>query len=177
MPAFSLVELVVVVVIIGVLAAIAVPRLSRGSSDAGRIATYRDLTIIERQIELYYVEHGHYPAYAGDGDNAAHTAAAFVSQMTKFSSTDGKVADTSSSTYRYGPYLRKGLPALKVGLKAGYSAIHVVTGATAPSYQAGLNVGWVYNDTTGEIIPNVSSETLGEIITAPQEIGGGAMQL
>ena len=153
--AFSLTELIVVVVIIGVLAAIAVPRFSQGVSQAGPAASMQDLAILQQQIELYALEHGGvYPAYNSDGTNAAHSEGAFLSQLTQYSDSQGQVSPTPSNLFRFGPYLRHDMPPVKYGPKSGLSGVLVVTGNTALLYQAGQDVGWLYNDTTGEIVAN-----------------------
>ena len=51
--AFSLVELVVVVVILGIVSAIAIPRLSRGSEGASEAALIGDLAVMRRAIDMY----------------------------------------------------------------------------------------------------------------------------
>lgn len=156
---FTLLELTMVALIIGVVSALAVPRLSRAGRNADIAAQHEDWSRVQRQIEFYATEHGGtYPGAAGDGVNAANTAAAFVAQMTRFTAADGRANTTLAAPYIYGPYLRGGLPPLKLGPHAGRSAVYVVTGATVPGYQAARPVGWVYNATTGEIIPNIPAD-------------------
>ncbi|MEM9418807.1 MAG: prepilin-type N-terminal cleavage/methylation domain-containing protein [Planctomycetota bacterium] len=53
---FSLVELVIVVVIVGFIAAIAVPRLSEASSRASERSFARNLRVFSDAIALYYAE-------------------------------------------------------------------------------------------------------------------------
>ncbi len=155
---FSLIELIVVIAIIAILAAIAIPRLSRGAADAGPRGVEADLAVLQTQIELYAVEHGVYPAYASDGANGAHTAETFVAQLTKCSDRYGKVSPVNTGGFVYGPYLHKGLPALKHGPKAGQTGIKVLTGTDKPAYTPGADVGWVYNDVTGAIIANMPAD-------------------
>ena len=157
--AFSLVELIVVLVVIGVLAAIAIPRFSRGAEQAGPRTTERDLAILQKQIEVYAIEHaGVYTAFNGDGTNAAHTEGAFLAQLMRYTDCDGIVSDTRSGRFRFGPYLRYGMPALKYGPKAGLDGVLVVTGTTGLAYRESADVGWLYNDTTGEIAPNAATQ-------------------
>lgn len=157
--AFSLIELIVTVMIIGIVAAIAVPRLSQGAEQAAPEATGNDLAILRRQIELYAIEHGSvYPAYNGDGTNAAHTEAAFLSQMTAYSNIEGQTASARAAAFHFGPYVRQGLPVLKSGPKAGLNAVLVLTGGETLNYRGGAAVGWLYNDTTGAIEANTPAE-------------------
>ncbi len=60
--AFSLVELVVVVLIIGILAAVAAPKMFDTSTKAKESATKASLSIVRNAIELYNAENGTYPA-------------------------------------------------------------------------------------------------------------------
>lgn len=59
---FSLVELVVVVLIMGILAAVAAPKLFDKMSDARESASKQSLAVIRGAIELYLAEEGSYPA-------------------------------------------------------------------------------------------------------------------
>lgn len=59
---FSLVELVVVVLIMGILAAVAAPKLFDKMSDARESASRQSLAVIRGAIELYLAEEGSYPA-------------------------------------------------------------------------------------------------------------------
>lgn len=156
---FTLLELTMVAMIIGVISALAVPRLSRAGRNADVAAQHEDWSRVQRQVEFYATEHGGaYPGSVSDGTNAPNTAAAFLTQMMRFTAGDGRASTTLAAPYVYGPYLRGGLPPLKLGPHAGKSGVYVVSGATVPSYQAGRAVGWVYNATTGEIIPNIPAD-------------------
>jgi prepilin-type N-terminal cleavage/methylation domain-containing protein len=153
--AFSLVELIVVVVIIGILAAIAIPRFSRGAEGAGDAGVRGNLTVLRNAIELYYYEHGKYPGQVTDGTNAAGSEAAMIAQLTMYTSDAGVTSATKSTTYRFGPYLRTGVPPCPVAPRAGLNGVNMVNGATTPAYTASATTaGWVYNYETGEICVN-----------------------
>lgn len=153
--AFSLVELIVVVVIIGILAAIAIPRFSRGAQGAGDSGVRGNLSVLRNAIELYYYEHGKYPGEAGDGTNAAGSAAAMLNQLTQYSSDTGAVSATRDATHRFGPYLRTGIPPCPVTPRQGLNGVEMVNGATVPAYAAAATTaGWVYNYQTGQICVN-----------------------
>jgi len=62
--AFSLVELVVVVLIIGILAAVAAPRMFDTAGSARDAATKASLAIVRDSIELYRSQNGSYPPAA-----------------------------------------------------------------------------------------------------------------
>jgi len=154
LTAFSLVELVIVIVIIGIVATIAIPRIggaARGADEAGLRA---DLAVLRSAIELYAAEHeGNYPAATAAGAGTpAGTEAAFRFQMTLYSDRNGKVSPFRYGAYIYGPYLRKGIPALKVGTNRGSSSIKVV--ASSPTVDIAGGYGWIYAYQTGRIIAN-----------------------
>ena len=153
--AFSLVELIIVVVIIGILAAIAIPRLSRGAEGAADSGVRGNLSVLRNSIELYFYEHGEYPAKNGDGTNLAGSEAALVTQLTQFTDTDGVVNATRTSTYRYGPYLRKGIPPCPVPPRLGKTGVSMKSGVTVPAFDpTAADAGWVFNYDTGDIVVN-----------------------
>ena len=133
---FSLLELVVVVIIIGIIAAVAIPRLSRGSAGAADSALAGDLAVLRNAVDLYSAEHGGAFPAAKDIENA----------LLQYSDAAGTLSATKDTTYIYGPYLRKLAP-LPVGAKKGKTGI---------ADQPGDNVGWIYNETTGEIKANTT---------------------
>ena len=64
--AFTLVELMIVVLILGVLAAIAIPRINGNAFKAGVNACRKNVDIINSQIELYYSRTGSWPVEIGE---------------------------------------------------------------------------------------------------------------
>lgn len=157
---FSLVELVIVVVIIGVIAAIAVPRISTSYGRTAENALASDLVTMRKAIDMYAAEHNHaLPGSQADGSGgAANSAAAFISQLTKYSTPDGTVAASRDVQHQYGPYLRK-IPVLPVGKNQQSTGIAIDTTSSPPVVTAGTE-GWVYNPTTGEIIANSDDANL-----------------
>lgn len=94
---FSLIELVIVLAIVGVIGAIAVPRLSTVSADAPMAAYKADLLTMQSAIERYTAEHvGLMP----DKDR-------FARQLTQYTDIHGNVSAVKTNTHVYGPYLRK----------------------------------------------------------------------
>ncbi len=64
---FTLLELMVVAVIIGILAAVAIPNYMNNAEKAKVKAAQAELKTIATGLELYYVEEGEYPA-AGENN-------------------------------------------------------------------------------------------------------------
>ena len=102
--AFTLVEILIVVIILGILAAIVIPQFTEASDDARESALSSDLQTVRSQIELYKVQHSMYPGRVrnADGTFTDWSGATFVSQLTSTSDVNG---DTDNSGY--GPYLQE----------------------------------------------------------------------
>jgi len=133
---FSLLELVIVVSIIGIIAAIAIPRFSRATAGATDAALTGDLAVMRSAIEMFAAEHG----------GMLPTLTGIVAQLTTYSDVAGNTNASKTTTYIYGPYLRK-VPVLPVGAKKGQTGIDDEDGAS---------IGWIYNATTGEITANTT---------------------
>ncbi len=140
--AFSLVELVIVVVIVGILAAIAIPRFSRGAAGASENALVGNLAVLRNAIELYAAEH--------DGDFP--TQANFVNQLTQFTDASGAHSSSKTATHVYGPYLRE-VPELPTGTHKGSTGVAATSGQ--PSAENSTDgIGWLYDQSTGQIWAN-----------------------
>ena len=85
--AFTLIEILLVVVIIGILAAVAIPRLGGRVKQAQIAAAQADVNNIGMALRLYEVDNGAYP-----------------------SSLQGLVASPGAAPNWRGPYLEKGVP-------------------------------------------------------------------
>ena len=65
---FTLVEVILVIVIVGILAAIVIPRINYGRAQAQRAACDANVAAMNAQIELYHVQEpsGNWPASLND---------------------------------------------------------------------------------------------------------------
>jgi len=126
---FTLVELVVVVMILGILAAVAAPKLLGTSSAAADNGIKQTLAIVRDAIERYAAEHaGEIPAKG---------------------SSDGEALKTALQ-----PYLRGEFPICPVG-ENNDIAMTVAAGAITV---AGTEA-WHYNSGDGQFIVNSTEET------------------
>ncbi len=136
---FTLVEILIVVVILSILAAIVIPQFS-DASDQARVSTLMsDLQTVRSQIQLYKLQHSALPGTV--------TGVTFVQAMTGYTSTDGKLATVQApATGLWGPYLQK-MPKNPFG-----ESDEVSTGTGVPP--ADDSSGWYYNSTTGAFNAN-----------------------
>lgn len=62
---FTLIELIVVVVVLGILAAVAAPKFTNQADQARENAAKQTLAVVRNALELHRTENGGYPAAAG----------------------------------------------------------------------------------------------------------------
>jgi type II secretion system protein G len=97
---FTLVEILIVVVILGILAAIVIPQFTGASTEAKESALMSDLQSIRSQIELYKIQHNdELPGVQQGGTTCSE--ADFVTAMTTKTDQDGVAGG------RFGPYMQK----------------------------------------------------------------------
>lgn len=159
---FTLVELLIVTIILAILAAIVVPQFSAATTDAQEGALDANLSAIRSAIELYKVQHaGVYPGAntavstcATPGTGAAGSAQALIDQLALYSDATGKTCTIGDTTYRFGPYLRKGVPADPITQKGAVAAEIVVTTTGAAIAPAAATGGWAYDTKSGQFVMN-----------------------
>lgn len=159
MKGFTLVELLIVVIILAILAAIVVPQFASSTDDAKISALDSTLSNLRGALDLYYQQHGgRYPGFvaATDGtttpaDDAARIVA-LEAQLSLYTDSKGKTATTKDATYKYGPYLKKAkLPANPV---TGVATVVTLAAGTLGITGDGANGGWKYDVKTGQFIAN-----------------------
>ncbi|MCA9244714.1 MAG: type II secretion system protein [Phycisphaerales bacterium] len=155
---FTLVELLVVILIIGLIAALAVPRLSRGTSSADEAALRGNLTVVRHALELYATEHwGAFPGYhRTDGTQRGNGREAdFYAQLLECSTVTG-VTGTCVPPRIFGPYLIE-FPRLNVGVNSASNKKPdevKFKNQTPLGADDSIATGWIYNPETGAIIAN-----------------------
>ncbi len=131
--AFTLIEVLIVVIIMAVLAATIIPQFSSSTEDAKRSTLDFNLHTIRSQIEMYKIHHLGQPPTL---DN-------FARQMTEPTNAKGGFdGDTP-----YGPYIQGEIPVNP------FNHSNVVAAGTGDGEVAG-GAGWQYNESTGGFWPN-----------------------
>lgn len=154
---FTLVELLIVVIILAILAAVVVPQFSGSTADAKLSALDTTLASMRSAVELYGQQHGGvYPSALTSGaGGAANSAAAFTEQLTKYTDSAGDAKNTKDATHIYGPYLKaNALPLEPVSGSAVLVTPVSVTG-TLPLGASGTT-GWNFDNKNGQFIANGS---------------------
>ncbi len=164
--AFTLVELIIVIVILGILASIAIPSIIGSTDEARETALSQDLATVRKAMQLYAAQHqGKFPGATEDGlGNKAGTEAAVKNQLLYYSDKNGKCSRSKdTSKYPYGPYLTKEFPSVPVGNQAGKNSIKVSNSKAPLVADNDANGAWMYSYVTGEIICNdTSTDTSGK---------------
>jgi general secretion pathway protein G len=154
---FTLVEILIVVVILGILAAIVIPQFTNASTEAKQSSLQSDLQMLRSQIELYKIQHN-------DAlPNANGAGLAFDVAMTTYTMVDGSAAATQApGDGVYGPYMRK-IPSNQFIVDATKANVVTASGST-PAAGDGTS-GWVYNYVDGDIKANSLNATWPEHFT------------
>lgn len=159
---FTLVEILIVVVILGILASIVVPKLSN-ASQVSREGTLKDeVRFLRTQIAVYAAQHHDVcPGYPGGDSTQTPSQTTFVSQMTQYTDDAGNVSATQSVTHKFGPYLSR-MPENPVN---ALSSIKFIDGSAAMTPDG--STGWLYQPATGAILPNLlGADSAGQAYSA-----------
>jgi len=100
---FTLVEILIVVIILGILAAIVIPQFTEASSDARESTLTSNLQTLRSQIGLYKIQHNdNYPNTEDGGATADADADNFIDRLCNKTDIDGLLDATGD----YGPYMQ-----------------------------------------------------------------------
>ncbi|MDQ7014427.1 MAG: type II secretion system protein [Planctomycetota bacterium] len=120
---FTLVEILIVVVILGILAAIVVPQYLGATQDATEKTAFHEMKRLRKAVEVYLIRHGNGLPDVEEGDR------------------------TWGSLIAVGDYLKNAPVNPYVG---GENAGYIVLG-DSPDEAYQTDYGWIYNPDTGDI--------------------------
>ncbi|MDB5303403.1 MAG: hypothetical protein JWM97_952 [Phycisphaerales bacterium] len=151
-PAFTMIEIMIVVIILGIIAAITIPQFSNASHQA-RENTMRDcLRYLRTQVTVFKAQHRDVPpGFPGGSLGATPDAPTFLNQMTNYSDELCNTSVTTSDVFHFGTYLSS-MPANPL---TGATGVWVVNSNTMPAPDQTQPYGWIYNAQTLDLIANV----------------------
>ncbi len=164
---FTLIEMIIVVIIMGILAAVIIPRISMSTDDAKLSTLKTDLSHMRSSIEIYYAQHNNtYPGLKktnGTGDataNDTEAATAFVNQLTLYSEASGKT-DTDKANLTapiFGPYIRGNLPANPFDPDEDNDVKCDIADGALGAKVADTGSAWKFFPVTGVLIANADTD-------------------
>ena len=119
---FTLVEILIVVIILGILAAIVIPQFTNASNDARTSSVQSTLQTIRSQIELFKLQHADTPP-------TSTAIAAWQLMLTTSTTTETNLTNPAGTNF--GPYMQT-------------PPTNPVNGQSAVGTAAATTVGWVY---------------------------------
>jgi len=122
LPAFTLVEILIVVVILGILAAIVTPQFTSATGEASAKTTYSELQKIRRHVEMYKVWHSN--------------------RLPNVSETDGGWGELIGPNHLLAP---------PVNSWVGGTNSRVIAFGTSADLVYQRDYGWIYDPATGDI--------------------------
>lgn len=166
---FTLIEMLVVVIILGILAMIIVPQITVSTEDARLNTLQSNLTTVRSAIEVYAAQHGNrYPGTYSEADGTTPVAdnaasrTALLAQLTQFTDINGQTNATKDATFKFGPYLKLGQLPQNPYVATPADAVDVVcvfdqNDITAARVRdAGSTAGWRYYAPLGLFFANDS---------------------
>jgi general secretion pathway protein G len=133
---FTLIEILIVVIILGILAAIVIPQFSNASTSAKTSAVLSTAQSLRQQVALYKLQHN-------DKLPDGSTSAKFWTAMTTQTDSTGTAYAAGAPDGPFGPYMQS-IPANSLN----QSTVVFDSAQTFPG-AVGTACGWVYDYTGG----------------------------
>ena len=130
---FTLIEILIVVIILGILAAIVIPQFSSASGDARKSSLATTVQSLKSQVALYRLQH----------NDSLPGVASFWTLMTTKTDAAGAAYTASSSSGPFGPYMQD------IPKNALNSNTSVLDSAIAPGSKTASACGYQYDFTGG----------------------------
>lgn len=146
--AFTLVEILIVVTLLGILAATVITMASDSAISAKQSALATDLQLLRRFVLLYKCQHLEVaPGYPNGNTSAAPTEQAFIDQATLSSNSAGVTAAIGTAGFERGPYMQM-IPTNPLN---GKRTVQVLLDGEAFPAAADDSHGWICKPATSEI--------------------------
>jgi len=139
--AFSLVELMIVVAVLGILAAIVVPQFQSHSTQARESAAKSNLRILRSAVELYATQHNDIPPGYPNGNVTAQPSEQTLTEQLFWSSNrSGQTSQQPAAGFELGPYIRS----FPVNSFNGLSTVKIIGNSEALPANATGDFGYIY---------------------------------
>ena len=149
---FTLIEILIVVIILGILAAIVIPQFTNASKEAKQSALVTMVQSLRSQIALFKLQHNDYLPGCNPVSNTTFAEATFWDQMTLFSDLAGGTQAAKDATHVYGPYMQS-KPVNPLNSSSSVAAAAAVGVGFVYDYNAGAGSGKLWGvDATGALI-------------------------
>jgi general secretion pathway protein G len=136
--AFTLIEVLIVVVIMAVLAATIIPQFSSSADDAKQSSVDFTIHTLTSQIQLYKLHHNGFPAITTGS----------LPQLLNYTDKAGNTNATADPSYPYSPYVLDDIPANPF---TGKSTVVAQSGAPVAADIDPADGGWLYDASTGRV--------------------------
>jgi len=144
---FTLVEILIVVIILGILAAIVIPQFTSASQDARKNSLTSQLQTLRSQVELYKLQHlDQLPAGLNGSPGAVAATTAWAELVNK---SDATGATGTTTAFPFGPYLQAA-PSNPLNSQTG---MFIVTADVTLGGNSGATTadGFIINKANGKI--------------------------
>lgn len=146
---FTMVELLIVIIVLGILVAIVIPKFSNSGLQAKKAATLATLQIVRTQLGLAKVQHEEFFPALGSGESSWDM---LLIKTEPTSDPSGHYPSGNGNENDVGPYLQR-----------QPENPFEVSSTVASIGQASAGVGFVYEQSTGQIKAVVSSDIFNEL--------------
>jgi prepilin-type N-terminal cleavage/methylation domain-containing protein len=146
--AFTIVEILIVVVLLGILAAVVIPAVANSGASARASALAQNLKLLRRYVLVYKGQHLEVgPGYPDGDTDQPPTEQVFIDQITLSSNTSGQTRPVGTAGFDRGPYLMK----IPVNPLNGESTVQMLGDDADFPANADGNDGWIYKAATSEV--------------------------
>lgn len=150
---FTLVEILIVVIILGILASIVIPQFSNASHEVREAMLKDDLRFLRTQIAVFRAQHRDIsPGYPGGSSTSSASSSDFVAQMTEYSDDFFHLSATPSNSCPLGIYLER----MPVNPLNGLDTMLVVPDGQSLPTTADGQYGWIYQASTQQVLSDAT---------------------